>query len=76
MDTPGKFIFFIYFIIVMISQNFTVTDENGSNFGNQLLKKEIIVAPGTYCPEKVNLDKGPQCSLSGKGPSEKPNDNP
>lgn len=33
-------------------------------------------APGTYRPEKVNLNKGPQYSLYGKGISEKPNNNP
>lgn len=33
-------------------------------------------APGDYCPEKVNLNKGPEYSLSGKGSSEKPIDNP
>lgn len=34
------------------------------------------IAPGTYSPEKVNLNKGPQYSLYGKGISEKPNNNP
>lgn len=34
------------------------------------------LAPGAYCPEKVNLDRGPQYSLTGKGPSEKINDGP
>lgn len=33
-------------------------------------------APGAYCPEKVNLDKGPQYSLTGKGPEPKPDDIP
>lgn len=33
-------------------------------------------APGAYSPEKVNLDKGPQYSLTGKGPTSKPNDVP
>lgn len=36
----------------------------------------LNVAPGTYSPEKVNLEKGPQYSISGKPPSDKPNDNP
>lgn len=35
-----------------------------------------LTAPGTYAPEKVNLNKGPEYSLSGKGLSEKPNDVP
>lgn len=34
------------------------------------------IAPGDYCPEKINLNKGPEYSLSGKGLSEKPNDIP
>lgn len=34
------------------------------------------IAPGTYSPEKVNLDKGPQYSLTGKGPAERPADTP
>lgn len=33
-------------------------------------------APGTYSPEKVNLDKGPQYSLTGKGTAPKPDDIP
>ena len=36
----------------------------------------LFLAPGTYSPEKVNLDKGPQYSLSGKGSAEKPLDTP
>lgn len=36
----------------------------------------FILAPGTYSPEKVNLNKGPQYSLSGKGPTEKPINTP
>lgn len=36
----------------------------------------LFLAPGTYSPEKVNLDKGPQYSLSGKGSVEKPLDTP
>lgn len=36
----------------------------------------FISAPGTYSPEKVNLDKGPQYSLAGKGPVEKFIDTP
>lgn len=36
----------------------------------------FLIAPGTYSPEKVNLDKGPQYSLTGKGVPEKLNDNP
>jgi len=36
----------------------------------------FVVAPGTYSPEKVNLDKGPQYSLVGKGVLKKLNDNP
>lgn len=36
----------------------------------------IIAAPGAYCPEKVNLHKGPEYSLYGKGPSEKQSDVP
>lgn len=35
-----------------------------------------VVAPGDYCPERVNLNKGPEYSLTGKGPSEKPSDTP
>jgi len=35
-----------------------------------------LAAPGTYSPEKMNLDKGPQYSLSGKGMSEKPVNTP
>jgi len=34
------------------------------------------VAPGTYSPEKVNLEKGPQYSLTGKSRIEKCNDTP
>jgi len=33
-------------------------------------------APGTYSPEKVNLEKGPQYSLTGKSRIEKYNDTP
>lgn len=33
-------------------------------------------APGTYCPEKVNLDKGPQYSISGKHYVDKKDDVP
>lgn len=36
----------------------------------------LLSAPGTYSPEKVNLNKGPQYSLSGKGPAEKLADTP
>lgn len=36
----------------------------------------LYVAPGTYGPEKINLDKGPQYSLAGKGVPEKLNSNP
>lgn len=36
----------------------------------------IFTAPGTYSPEKVNLDKGPQFSLSGKTSNDKPDNNP
>jgi len=36
----------------------------------------ISSAPGTYSPEKVNSDRGPQYSLTGKGPAEKPTDTP
>jgi len=35
-----------------------------------------FVAPGTYSPEKINLNKGPQYSLTGKGPAEKFIDTP
>jgi len=34
------------------------------------------VAPGTYSPEKVNLEKGPEYSLTGKNQIEKCNDTP
>lgn len=34
------------------------------------------VAPGTYSPEKINLEKGPQYSLTGKGRIEKCNGTP
>lgn len=40
------------------------------------IKNLISLAPGTYSPEKVNLNKGPEYSLYGKGLLEKPNDNP
>lgn len=45
---------------------------------NQILfcNNEYYSAPGTYSPEKINLNKGPEYSLYGKGPSEKPNDVP
>ena len=33
-------------------------------------------APGMYCPEKVNFDKGPCYSLFGKPHPEKPDDLP
>lgn len=36
----------------------------------------LSTAPGTYSPEKVNLDKGPQYSLIGKGTAPKPDDIP
>lgn len=36
----------------------------------------FYAAPGTYSPEKVNLDKGPQYSLTGRGTPEKLSDNP
>lgn len=36
----------------------------------------IFIAPGTYSPEKVNLDKGPQYSITGKGRVEKPDNTP
>jgi len=36
----------------------------------------LYAAPGTYSPEKVNLDKGPQYSLTGKGSVSKTNDVP
>lgn len=31
----------------------------------------IFLAPGAYSPEKVNLNKGPEYSLFGKGKEEK-----
>lgn len=36
----------------------------------------FFLAPGTYCPEKVYSPRGPQYSLSGKGPSQKISDIP
>lgn len=36
----------------------------------------FYAAPGAYSPEKVNLDKGPQYSLTGKGSAPKPDDVP
>lgn len=36
----------------------------------------FAVAPGTYSPEKVNLEKGPQYSLTGKARVEKCNGTP
>ena len=33
-------------------------------------------ASGDYCPEKVNLHKGPENKFTGKGPSETSNDIP
>lgn len=35
-----------------------------------------LTAPGTYSPEKVNLDRGPQYSLAGRGSTPKPDDIP
>jgi len=35
-----------------------------------------LAAPGTYSPEKVNMSKGPQYSLTGKGTNEKPTNMP
>lgn len=33
-------------------------------------------APGRYSPERVNLDKGPQFTISGRNNIEKPDNNP
>lgn len=35
-----------------------------------------FLAPGAYCPEKVNFNKGPEFSLSGKHILEKPTNVP
>lgn len=34
------------------------------------------LAPGAYCPEKFNVDRGPEYTLSGKHILEKSNDVP
>jgi len=43
---------------------------------NFFFSKLDVPAPGTYSPEKVNLEKGPQYSLTGKGRVEKCNGTP
>jgi hypothetical protein len=59
-DTPGIHITYISFFM---KRKFLDT-----YFSN--------LAPGTYSPEKINLNKGPQYSLSGKGSVEKPINTP
>lgn len=61
-DTPGNCIR-IFFAITLIC-----------NIRHDIIL--IFIAPGTYSPEKINLDKGPQYSLTGKGPAEKIDDTP
>lgn len=39
-------------------------------------EKNQFLAPGTYTPEKVNLDKAPQYSFGIRTPLDKPNTNP
>lgn len=40
------------------------------------IKKYLYVAPGTYSPEKVKLDKSPAYTILGKPHPDKPNYNP
>ena len=41
-----------------------------------ILCNHNFAAPGTYRPEKFNLDKGPQFSISGKHHVDKPDSTP
>jgi len=58
-DTPGKYID----MLLIIYNRYRIV---------YYCICESFVAPGTYSPEKVNLYKGPQYSLTGKGSIEKP----
>ena len=50
---------------------------NFEKFARHLKVNNLLFsAPGTYSPEKVNLNKGPEYSLYGKGHTEKPNNFP
>lgn len=63
--------------IYLFTSKFTVNLEHWFIYVySYILLWYLYAAPGTYSPEKVNLDKGPQYSLAGKGVPEKLNNNP
>lgn len=72
-NTPGSL---LYFLIVRLNK----TNKLGCNLrvlrGVDCTFSFRHAAPGTYSPEKINLSKGPQYSLTGKGLDLKPSDVP
>lgn len=55
-------------------QYYIILVDSGLMYSWVIIKS--ILAPGTYSPEKVNLNRGPEYSLYGKGKEEKRNDSP